>query len=113
MLNLHNITRNIADDTLVFESLSAAASIQLTHNALELISNFEQGSEDVNAKELGKACCCLLTVAKNFMHVEYWQTVEELYSGVNHTFYKEEVIAIRDYYLEYLIEQPVSLHKQR
>lgn len=113
MQNLHNITRNIADDTLVFESLSAAASIQLTHNALELISNFEQGSEDVNAKELGRACCCLLTVAEDFMNVEYWQTVEELYSGVNHSFYKKEVIAIRDYYLEYLSEQPISLYKRR
>jgi len=105
------IVQNIADDTLLFESLSASESIQLTHEALDLISKFEQGSE-TTAKELGRACCLLLTVAKDFMHVENWQTVEELYSGVNHTFYKEEVIAIRDYYLEYLIEQPVSLHKQ-
>jgi len=107
------IVQSIADDTLVFESLSAADSIQLTHNALELISKFEQGSEKPTAKELGRACCCLLTVAEEFMNVEYWQTVEELYCGVNHSFYKEEIIAIRDYYLEYLSEQPVSLHKQR
>lgn len=113
MQNLQNITRNIADDTLVFESLSAAESIQLTHNALELISKFEQGSEEATAKELGRACCLLLTIAQDFMNVEYWQTVEELYSGVNHSFYKQEVIAIRDYYLEYLSEQPVSLYKQR
>jgi len=113
MQNVRNVTRDIADDTLEFESLSAADSIQLTHNALELISKFEQGSEEATAKELGRACCLLLTVAEDFMNVEYWQTVEELYSGVNHSFYKEEVIAIRDYYLEYLSEQPVSLHKQR
>lgn len=107
------IVQSIADDTLVFESLSADESIKLTHNALELISKFEQGSEDITAKELGRACCLLLTVAEDFMNVEYWQTVEELYSGVNHSFYKQEVIAIRDYYLEYLSEQPVSLYKQR
>jgi len=113
MQNLQNITRNIADDTLLFELLSAAESIQLTHNALELISRFEQGSEEPTAKELGRACCLLLTVAEDFMNVQYWQTVEELYSGVNHTFYKDEIIAIRDYYLEYLSEQPVSLKVQR
>ena len=113
MQNVRNVTRSIADDTLVFESLSAAESILLTHNALELISKFEQGSEEPTAKELGRATCLLLTVAQDFMNVEYWQTVEELYSGVNHSFYKKEVIAIRDYYLEYLLEQPVSLHKQR
>ena len=113
MQNLQNIIRNIADDTLVFESLSSDESIKLTHNALELISKFEQGSEEPTAKELGRACCLLLTVAEDFMNVEYWQTVEELYSGVNHSFYKEEVIAIRDYYLVYLSEQPVSLYKQR
>lgn len=107
------IVRIIADETIAFESLSADESIKLTHNALELISKFEQGSEEATAKELGRACCLLLTVAEDFMNVEYWQTVEELYSGVNHKFYKEEIIAIRDYYLEYLSEQPVSLHKQR
>lgn len=107
------IVRIIADETIAFESLSADESIKLTHNALELISKFEQGSEEATAKELGRACCLLLTVAEDFMNVEYWQTVEELYSGVNHSFYKQEVIAIRDYYLEYLSEQPVSLHKQR
>lgn len=107
------IVRIIADETIAFESLSDADSIQLTHKALDLIANFEQGTQDVTASELAKATCLLLTVAKDFMNVEYWQTVEELYSGVNHTFYKEEVIAIRDYYLEHLSEQPVSLHKQR
>lgn len=112
MQNVQNVTKDIADDTLLFESLSAAESIQLTHNALELISKFEQGSE-TTAKELGRACCLLLTVAEDFMNVEYWQTVEELYSGVNYKFYKEEIIAIRAYYLEHLTEQPVSLHKQR
>jgi len=112
MQNLRNVTRDIADDTLKFEVLSDADSIQLTHKALDLIDNFEQGSE-VNASELSRACCLLLTVVQDFMNVEYWQTVQELYSGVNHSFYKEEVIAIRDYYLEYLSEQPVSLHKQR
>ena len=113
MQNLQNITRNIADDTIVFESLSADESIKLTHNALETISEFELGSEEPTAKKLGMACCILLTVAEDFMNVEYWQTVEELYSGVNHSFYKEEVIAIRDYYLESLSDQPVSLHKKR
>lgn len=107
------IVRIIADETIAFESLSADESIKLTRNALELISRFEQGSEEPTAQELGRACCLLLTVAQNFMNVEYWQTVEELYSGVNHTFYKEEIIAIRDYYLEYLAEQPVSLQVQR
>lgn len=107
------IVQIIADETIAFESLPAAESIKLTHNALELISKFEQGSEEVAAKELGRACCRLLAVAEDFMNVEYWQTVEELYLGVNHTFYKEEIIAIRDYYLEYLMEQPVSLHKHR
>ena len=107
------IVRIIADETIAFESLSADESIKLTHNALELISKFEQGSEEPSAKELGRACCLLMTVAEDFMNVQYWQTVEELYSGVNHKFYKEEIIAIRDYYLEYLLEQPVSLHKQR
>lgn len=107
------IVRIIADETIAFESLSADESIKLTRNALELISKFEQGKEEVTARDLGRACCCLLTVAEEFMNVEYWQTVEELYSGVNHSFYKQEVIAIRDYYLEYLSEQPVSLYKQR
>lgn len=107
------IVRIIADETIAFESLSADESIKLTRNALELISRFEQGSEEPTAKELGRACCLLLTVAEEFMNVEYWQTVEELYSGVNHTFYKEEIMAIRDYYLEYLTEQPVSLQVQR
>ncbi|MFY9995543.1 MAG: hypothetical protein WAK61_11190 [Leclercia sp.] len=107
------IVRIIADETIAFESLSADESIKLTHNALELISKFQQGSEEPTAKELGRACCLLLTVAEDFMNVQYWQTVEELYCGVNHKFYKEEIIAIRDYYLEYLLEQPVSLHKQR
>lgn len=106
------IVQKIADDTLAFESLSADESIQLTHKALGLISKFEHGAE-TTALELGRACCLLLTVAQNFMNVEYWQTVEELYSGVNYTFYKDEIIAIRDYYLEYLSEQPVSLKVQR
>jgi len=108
-----NIVRIIADETIAFESLSADESIKLTRNALELISRFEQGSEEPTAKELGRACCLLLTVAEEFMNVEYWQTVEELYSGVNHKFYKEEIVAIRDYYLEYLAEQPVSLQVHR
>jgi len=107
------IVQKIADDTLAFESLSADESIELTRKALELISRFEQVSEEPTARELGRACCLLLTVAQDFMNVEYWQTVEELYSGVNHTFYKEEIIAIRDYYLEYLSEQPVSLKVRR
>lgn len=107
------IVQSIADDTLVFEALSDDESILLTHKALDLILKFEQGIEETTAFDLGKACCLLMTVLKDFMNVEYWQTVEELYSGVNHSFYKEEVIAIRDYYLEYLSEQPVSLHKQR
>ncbi len=107
------IVQKIADDTLAFESLSADESIELTHRALELILNFEKGIEGITAQELGRACCLLLTVAQDFMNVQYWQTVEELYSGVNHTFYKDEIIAIRDYYLEYLSEQPVSLKVQR
>lgn len=107
------IVQKIADDTLAFELLSDEDSIQLTHNALKLISNFEKGSEGTTAQELGRACCLLLTIAQEFMNVQYWQTVEELYSGVNHTFYKEEIMAIRDYYLEYLTEQPVSLQVQR
>jgi len=106
------IVRIIADETIAYESLPADESIKLTQDALELISKFEQGSE-TTAKELGRACCLLLTVAEDFMNVQYWQTVEELYSGVNQKFYKEEIIAIRDYYLEHLTEQPVSLHKQR
>ncbi len=113
MYNSRNVTRDIADDTHAFESLSDNESIKLTHKALADISNFEQGSEKATAIQLGKACCLLLTVAKEFMNVEYWQTVQELYSGVNHTFYKDEIIAIRDYYLEYLSEQPVSLKVQR
>ena len=106
------IVQNIADDTLLFESLSASESIQLTHEALDLISKFEQGSE-TTAFDLGKACCLLMTVLKDFMNDEYWQTVQELYSGVNHTFYKDEIVAIRDYYLEHIIEQPVSHSAQR
>ncbi|WP_446028823.1 hypothetical protein [Lelliottia amnigena] len=59
------IVRFIADETIAFESLSAAESIKQTRNALELISKFEQGSEDITAKELGRACCLLLTVAED------------------------------------------------
>jgi len=107
------IVQNIAGETIAFESLSADESIELTRKALELISNFEKDLEETTARELGRACCLLLTVAQDFMNVQYWQTVQELYSGVNYTFYKEEIIAIRDYYLEYLSEQPVSLKVQR
>ncbi|MEB6379198.1 hypothetical protein MXM41_09665 [Leclercia adecarboxylata] len=106
------IVQNIADDTLAFEALSDDESIKLTHNALELISNFEKGSE-TTATELGRACCLLLTVIQDFMNVQYWQTVEELYSGVNHEFYREEITAVRNYYLECILEQPLPLHKQR
>lgn len=107
------IVQKIADDTLAFESLSDDESIKLTHKALDDISNFEQGSEEATAIQMGRACCLLLTVAKEFMHVQYWQTVQELYSGVNHTFYKDEIVAIRDYYLEHIIEKPVSHSAQR
>ncbi|MDU5442505.1 MAG: hypothetical protein E6105_06845 [Finegoldia magna] len=108
MQNVLNAARVIADDTRSFEALSDEDSICLTHKALDLILKFEQGSKETTAFDLGKACCLLMTVLKDFMNVEYWQTVEELYSGVNHTFYKDEIVAIRDYYLEHLIEQPVS-----
>jgi len=43
MYNSRNVTRDIADDTHAFESLSDNESIKLTHKALADISNFEQG----------------------------------------------------------------------
>jgi len=107
------IVQNVASDTLAFEALSDDESILLTHKALDLILKFEQGIEETTAFDLGKACCLLMTVLKDFMNDEYWQTVQELYSGVNHTFYKDEIVAIRDYYLEQIIEQPVSHSAQR
>lgn len=100
MKSVMDVIHAIADEARLYDSLSDNEIAELKNKALNLIANFEITIIEPTSLDLGKACCLLLTLSNEFANHEHWETVENLFSGVESIAMKNSVLAIRDDYLK-------------
>lgn len=100
MKSVRDVIQEIADETRLFDSWTDDETKVRTFLAMRLIEKFEYGIVETTSLELGKACFLLLTLSNNFANYKHWETIEDLFSGVNAKQYKLAVLAIRDDYLK-------------
>lgn len=100
MKSVMDVVHAIADEARLYDSLSDNEIAELTTKALDLIANFEKTKFEPTSLDLGKACCLLLTLSNDYANHEHWETVENLFSGVEPIAIKNSVLAIRDDYLK-------------
>lgn len=98
MKSVMDVIHAIADEARFYDSLSDNEIAKVVNNALELIDKFEAAEIKPNSLDLGKACCLLLTLSHEYANHEHWETVENLFSGVEPMRVKNLIVAIRDDY---------------